>query len=127
MPDPHIHQLDYSSEPLPWHKRKRVHLGLVIGAVLVLLLWAWWRGSAMWHEMQVAYWKRQCMNYTAPPTQVVYEGDPAKSAEFLHKMRSGFIGLSIVVVGLDLLRWGWKAPSLPRHYTFGGKIGHTGA
>lgn len=46
----------------------------VLGVTLGLLVWT--RGPAVYDRAMLLYWQRQCMTYTAPADQVVYDNSP---------------------------------------------------
>lgn len=48
-------------------------IGLLLLAGLVLAIW--WFHTPVWQHAKLLYYQRQCLNYTAPPEQVVYDED----------------------------------------------------
>jgi hypothetical protein len=56
-------------------------LALVALSLLGLTALRW--GPPAWEYAKVRYYQRQCLNYTAPPDQVVYEEEPAAAARLL--------------------------------------------
>src|SRR3954454_9414678 len=70
-------RLDYAP-PKP-HRRRRLVRGLALLLLAVAAVAVGWRwGPAAWRRAELLYWQRQCLAYTAPPAQVVYEEDPAR-------------------------------------------------
>jgi hypothetical protein len=45
-------------------------------------LWLW-RGPRAWDQAKLLYWQRQCLNYSPPEGQVVWEPDPAAAPTLL--------------------------------------------
>src|SRR4051812_23678284 len=74
--------LDYA--PARRARRRRI----ARAAIFVLLLFFGTHLARVWipsavRQLQTLYWQRRCLSYTAPPTQVVYEQDPATAAKLL--------------------------------------------
>ncbi len=64
-------QLDYAPGAPIRRRRVRRVMGLLLGAGLLFA--AWWFHAPVWEHAKLLYDQRQCMNYTAPPEQVVYD------------------------------------------------------
>lgn len=66
-------QLDYApGAPIRRRRRRwRRVMGLLLLAGLVFA--AWWFHKPVWEQAKLLYYQRQCLNYTAPPEQVVYD------------------------------------------------------
>src|SRR5207248_6493557 len=58
-------QLDYAPS-LPWRRRKAMRRWLVLGLVVVCAI-VW--GPRLWNRVQVLWWQRQCLAYSAPANQ----------------------------------------------------------
>src|SRR5690349_14640027 len=69
-------QLDYGLAPP--RRRKRVMRLIILGIALLVGAAAWQWGEAVWNQLPMLFWQRQCMRYTASPNDVVYEEDPAE-------------------------------------------------
>ena len=66
-----------------WHRRRRTRRWLILSAIAATLLTSFVWAPPLWRHAQLLYWQRQCLNYTAPPDQVVYESDPTAAAKLL--------------------------------------------
>jgi len=65
-------QLEYSpGAPIRRRRRVRRVMGLLLLAIFAGA--AWWFHAPLWQHAQLLYYQRQCLNYTAPPEQVVYD------------------------------------------------------
>ncbi len=85
--------LEYAPLPPRWRKHvRRILLGLILVAG-AFCAWRW--GPYAWHQSQLLYWQRQCLNFSASPDTVVYEEDPTASA--LLRQRSDY--------SLYVLKW----------------------
>lgn len=75
--------LDYAP-PLPWYRRRRGRriLALVVIAAVLLPVGIMW-GPLAWYYAKLQYRLYQCLRYTAPAGQVVYEADPARVQQLL--------------------------------------------
>lgn len=76
--------LGYAAPP-PWHRRRRFRrAGRVV--VLIGLVAAGWRwGPPAWRHVRLLYWQRQCLAYTTPADQVVYDENPVRAATLLKR------------------------------------------
>jgi len=74
-------RLDYAPAPPKRRKwlRRSVFLIFLLGVGAVC--WRW--GGAAWHQARLLYWQRQCLRYTAPANQIVYEEDPVNAAKLM--------------------------------------------
>ena len=92
MPTPVASQLEYSSVPLPWYRRRKMRL-LLLFAALVAVAFAGWRwGPRLLMRARISYWQHECLSYTAPADQVVYEdaiSAPALIWEHSHPVGNG--------------------------------------
>ena len=72
------HHLDYSPPP-PLHHRRKFRRWLLLAALLLFTAssYFWWNDLVL--RCRLYYWQQKCLNYAPPPTQVVYENDPAKA------------------------------------------------
>lgn len=70
-------QLEYAAAP-PIYRRKAFRRALLFVGLLVLVICAWVMLPRYWRNGRDALQHRQWMRYTRPPTQVVFEPDPAK-------------------------------------------------
>lgn len=83
--------LDYARAPSSLRRNlRRAFLTIIIVAAATAgLKW----GPVAWQQMQILYWQRQCMNYTAPPEMVVYDenADAVKNLPLLpgYSLRPG--------------------------------------
>ena len=78
----HPRQLEYSSQPLPWRKRKHVRRSLIVATCLLASICAWVTVSQIREALRIArikYCTRKCMAYAAPAGQVIYEEDTANA------------------------------------------------
>jgi hypothetical protein len=74
MPIEPLPTLDYAPRTSETRKRRRRAALLTLFIALALVTW---RGATpITRRVQLLYWQRQCLNYTAPPDQIVYEDDP---------------------------------------------------
>ncbi|HEY7088063.1 MAG TPA: hypothetical protein VH518_08240, partial [Tepidisphaeraceae bacterium] len=73
--------LDYA--PAPPRRRKWIRRGILLALLLTATYSGWRWGGAGWRHAQILYFQRQCMTYTAPPDQVVYEEEPTAAATLL--------------------------------------------
>ena len=72
---------DYVEAPSRWRKRAgRIVFALVVVA-LAVCTWRW--GPYLWRQSQLLYWQGQCLTFSAPVDQVVYEEEPAAAARLL--------------------------------------------
>src|SRR4051812_19812732 len=79
MSNADVAQLDYAPAA-PSRRRRRIRR---VVAILFLLAIAWpvyHFGPPLWEKSKVLYYQRQCLAFTAPPDQVVYDDDPADLA-----------------------------------------------
>lgn len=70
-------QLDYAPRPLQWYRRPMLRRWVVRAALLAVILFAgfgW--GPSTWRQVQLLNAQRQCMNYQAPASQLIYSSDP---------------------------------------------------
>lgn len=74
-------QLDYA--PAPPKRRKWLHRSVALIILLVIGAASWRWGGVAWHQARLLYWQRQCLRYTAPADQIVYEEDPTIAAKLL--------------------------------------------
>jgi hypothetical protein len=73
--------LEYAAAPSRWRSRiRRLALGLI---VITIAAGAWRYGPHFWHQSQLLYWQRQCMNFSLPPDKVVYEEEPTAAERLL--------------------------------------------
>jgi hypothetical protein len=72
-------QLDYAPPP-PMHRRRSFRRALIAGAALCLVFGGFMWGPRTWRRVELLLLQRQCMAYTRPPTQVVYEPDRVRGA-----------------------------------------------
>jgi len=83
MAEPAVTALAYAAPPSRWRRRR---LRLFLLALLLLLtvagLWRW-RGPWAREQAKLLYWQRQCLKYSPPDGQVVWEPDPAAAAKLL--------------------------------------------
>src|SRR5687768_4241515 len=75
-------RLAYAPPPR-WHRRRRVRLGVLCGALLCLAVAGLRWGPAGWKHAQFLYWQRQCLSYAPAADQVVYENDPQRAGQLL--------------------------------------------
>lgn len=68
-------KLDYAPAPPTLRSARTRRWAIAIGAVLLVAGVVNVTPRAV-RRLQVVYWQRQCMDYTALPTQVVYDNDP---------------------------------------------------
>ena len=66
-------QIEYS-QPIPWHRRRRIQRAIVVGVIAIGLsvggyLW----GPAVWRQAQLLYWQRQCMAFDRGQPTTVYD------------------------------------------------------
>jgi hypothetical protein len=74
-----IAQLDYAPAG-PSLRRRRVRR-VILFCLLVAVAWAGYRyGGSIWEKSKVLYYQRECLYFSAPPGQVVYDDDPADLA-----------------------------------------------
>ena len=73
--------LDYS--PTGRTRHKRLLRGLCVLSVLVVALGAWLYLPPLAQHAQMLYAQRQCLRYTPPADQVVFESEPAAAARLL--------------------------------------------
>src|ERR1051325_9428616 len=75
-------QLDYAPAPSRWRRRwvRRTALAIFLLVVCSVILRF---GRPVWTQVQVLYWQRQCLAYTAPPQIVVYEEEPKAAAKLI--------------------------------------------
>jgi hypothetical protein len=73
MPTPAASRLDYSALPLAWHRRRKVRLLLLLAALGAVLFTTWRWGPRLLMRVRINYWQHECLSYTAPADQVVYE------------------------------------------------------
>lgn len=74
-------QLDYAPAPAKRRKwlRRCVLLITLLGVSAACSRW----GGAAWHQARLLYWQRQCLRYTTPADQIVYDEDPINAAKLL--------------------------------------------
>jgi hypothetical protein len=78
---PEAQPLDYGlAQP---QRRRRVVRALALVAFTLLGLAAWRWGPPAWRQAQIRYYQHQCLIYSAPADQVVYEEEPAAAATLL--------------------------------------------
>jgi hypothetical protein len=70
-------QLDYAPKPQALRGARARRAAIIIGALIVLAATIWVAPRA-YQRWQVIRLQRACAAYTAPPTQVVHETDPAQ-------------------------------------------------
>jgi len=81
MPNPL--PLQYARATPRWPKRLwRIFF---IALLTILALTAWRRGPYLWRQAHILYWQRQCLNFSLPPSTVVYEEDPTAAAILLRQ------------------------------------------
>jgi hypothetical protein len=67
--------------PLPLYRRRRFRRVLFAAVFLVVTVTLAPKFLPLaWHHVQLLYWQRQSMNYTAQADQMVYSSDPASEA-----------------------------------------------
>jgi len=65
-------QLEYApGAPIRRRRRMRRVMGVLLLAIFAGA--AWWFHAPLWRHAKLLYYQRQCLNYTAPPEQVVYD------------------------------------------------------
>jgi hypothetical protein len=74
-------QLDYGLAAPRRARRVRRFVFLLLAVGLAYACWQW--GPAAMQQVPILFWQRQCMHYTAPADQVVYEEDPAEAKRLL--------------------------------------------
>jgi hypothetical protein len=73
--------LEYAPAPPRWRRpARRIVLGLIVLATTVCC-WRW--GPHAWHQSQLLYWQRQCLNFSASTGTVVYEEEPTAATVLL--------------------------------------------
>ena len=83
--------IDYAPPP-PWHRRRGRRA--MVALVTVALVIAGWRyGPPAYRQARTLYWQQQCLAFSLPPDQVVYEEDPAGMAA-LPVGRDGYTRIS---------------------------------
>jgi hypothetical protein len=73
--------LDYAPAPPTRRKWLRRSISLFLFLGIGAASWRW--GGAAWHQARLLYWQRQCLRYTAPADQIVYDEDPINAAKLL--------------------------------------------
>jgi hypothetical protein len=81
MPSVKPHNLDYAPRP-PLVQRRKFRRIIWILCFLFLFAAAALYAPQTWHRIQLLYWQRQCMNYTAPHDQIVFDNDPTHTIKF---------------------------------------------
>ena len=72
--------LNYAVLPTPWLHRKRVRRLLLATVLIGVVVTGWRWGPPAWRAARFRYAERECLSYTAPANQLVYEdGLPAAS------------------------------------------------
>ncbi|MGA3067457.1 MAG: hypothetical protein ABSF29_11490 [Tepidisphaeraceae bacterium] len=63
--------LDYGIPPITQRNlyRRLIQSILLVGAIIGV----YFLGPQTWHWIRYLYWQQRCLNYTAPPTQLVYD------------------------------------------------------
>jgi len=61
----------------PWYSRRRFRRTVWIVGGLVVAVWSYFYLPESWRYAQLWYYQRQCIQLQMPPTQVVYDDDPA--------------------------------------------------
>ena len=67
-------RLNYAAQH-PTNHRRNVRMWLA-AAALVALVVAFYTAPPLWRWARLWYWQRQCMNYSAPLNQIVFDDDP---------------------------------------------------
>ena len=83
-PGPEVNALAYAPPPR-WHRRRRFRRAVGVVLLLAAGAAAWRYGKSAWTRGRLLYYQRQCLAYTAPPDQVVYEQDPVRAAALLSR------------------------------------------
>jgi hypothetical protein len=80
--------LEYAPAPSKRRKiaRRLIVLLLLVAVAAPLLYWR----KPIFRQARLLYWQRQCLRYTAPPDQVVYEENEYKPSPLLG--RPGYVG-----------------------------------
>lgn len=90
-------QLDYAPGA-PIRRRRRVRRVIWL-LLLVGLFWAaWYCHTPLWEHAKLLYYQRQCLNYTAPPEQVVYDENNGTASPLLGT--PGYRGMPAVYLGM---------------------------
>lgn len=71
--------LDYAPRPRA-HRHRWLRRMVLAGMLIALLLISARWGRSAWTRAAFLYHQRACMNYTAPPDQVVFDSNPARVA-----------------------------------------------
>jgi hypothetical protein len=80
--------LQYAGGPPRWRKRAPV---IILGVTITAAIFCGWQwGPYLRHQTRLLYWQRQCLTFTASPTTVVYEEDPAAAAALI-RSRGGYL------------------------------------
>lgn len=87
-------QLDYASHPRPWYRRHPCRAALVVVVILGCIGaavggksgWKAFERHRMWQDLIAR--QQKCLDYTAPPTQVVADDDPAHFDKLLKISKS---------------------------------------
>src|SRR5688500_7081195 len=87
--------------PLRWYQRRRVNRIVRLFVLLTLAFYAWRWTPWAWRKAHVLYWQEQCLNFSLPPDQVVYEEDGAKAGKLLAS-GSGYLPVPITNYWLRL-------------------------
>lgn len=76
-------QLDYVARS-PAHRRRKLVRLITVMVVLGALIPVGWRAAPRaWNHIQVLYWQRKAMSYSAPADQVVFDDNAAEAARLL--------------------------------------------
>ncbi len=71
--------LDYAPAP-PLQRRRWFRRTVMVAFMLSLagITWRW--GPEKWQRAKLLYWQRQCLNYSQPADEVVYDQDPTRDS-----------------------------------------------
>jgi hypothetical protein len=70
---PEAYPLIYAPPPRPWHRRERARRVLALVAIAILSLASYRWGPPVWNQARMLYWQRECLAFTPPPGQMVWD------------------------------------------------------
>ncbi len=105
-------KIDYSVGKMPWRRRRRTHRLLIGGALSLLALFVLSLVPRVVRFFRIVHWRSECMNYSPPADQIVYEEGVTPGMSVLEK---GFDFAGFPVRTPNCLTELWKAKEWPDH------------